>query len=357
METGNQCINLHLELQVPKKMQQKYEYIYLGSDNDYDRMKRSFLPLECNRVMVCKPIYRNMNWVTGFFYRLHCSSITNRLIDLPFKRIWARYLIGKDIRKRIKGKDNVCFCFSGMEYKYVQMGFLDYLKRKYPSAKFVFVFSDIVPFYQKEFKGFDVEAVKKQFDIVVSFNPIDVKHYSLIKDRPFFLTLSPIDDIVETIDVFYVGREKGRIAKIIEIATICNSHGYSIEFYVLGVPLEKRKPVKGLFYIDSYLPYDSVFKKIRRSKCILNILQDNSEGITFREYEAVNMNKMIMTDCKTFLSSPFYTEEKVINLDNLEIEIDKISQSSKSVSWKNRDTYSVQAYYNWMDSLLNDLLL
>lgn len=330
-----------------------YRYVFLGSGNDYTRIERDLIAKECDRVVVCKQILNYLGPFKGFLFRLHCSKKTNRFFNLPFKEIWVKYVVPPEILKGFDSDSKICFCITGMEYEYVNWGLLKYLRKRYPSARFLFFFTDVEAFYPLYFKNFSVSTIKTQFDLVVSYNSIDVERYDLVLNRPMILSCVEYKKLPICYDVFFVGRAKDRLDTILRVAKAIKGNGFTIRFYLLDVPDNKKEAIDGIYYLDKYMPYTMVLNEIAKSRCILNIQQHDADGITMREYEALYMNKMLISDSKAFKDSPFFTEEKMIGLDNLESELWKLNEKGEKVLWKNCDKYSASSYFEWLDSLLN----
>lgn len=59
------------------------------------------------------------------------------------------------------------------------------------------------------------------------------------------------------------------------------------------------------------VPYDKVIEKDRRSKAILDIVQDNQRGLTWRTVEALLLRKKLITTFKDVKKYDFYCKENV----------------------------------------------
>ena len=247
----------------------------------------------------------------------------------------------------------LCFHFIGFDLKRFQEYNIGlYIRKHYPASKILFYFSDKVDKYFDWFKSFSVQKIKKQFDIVITYNEIDSLRYQLQLHPPVISNFPNVvpDSETEDFDVFFIGRSKGRFEEIIKIAEVCKELRLSIRFYLLDVPKEKRKKIDGVYYLDNYISYEKCLSVQQRAKAILNYVQKGVNGLTLRDYEAIGMNKVLITNGKYIFMSPLYNKNKVIFVDNLRQEVIKIKNQSPDELWNNSSDYSLTRFYRWVES-------
>ena len=157
----------------------------------------------------------------------------------------------KAVRASLKGANRglqKCFFFS-WHYDYVQLGFVDLVKKAYKNAKIAYEFGDKVAMYDKWYPGFDLDSFRKRFDLLATYNPIDADKHNLFLTLPGGMDYSdilPAD--CEEFDVFFVGKAKDRLEEILSIAKRCIHAGLSIRFFIVNVPDEEQKPIDGVIY-------------------------------------------------------------------------------------------------------------
>ena len=257
----------------------------------------------------------------------------------------------------IKKTGKACFHFFGIQYiLYIETGYIDRLKKLYPKAKFVFSFTDKVARHYKKYEGFDIEKLKKEVDLVLTYNSFDAQNYGITKIPIVLKNYDNVlpDEGTEESDVFYVGREKGRLDKILSVAKRCRNCGLKISFNLVDVPPEKQAESEGVHYVQ-YIPYTKMLSMEKRAKAILNIYQDGTDGFTLRDKEAVGMNKVLITDSTEMTEYEIYTESKVVPVDKIEEQIDKIKGSDDKVKWNNVEKFSLDNYYTWLDNELDKI--
>ena len=67
-----------------------------------------------------------------------------------------------------------------------------------------------------------------------------------------------------------------------------------------------------------------------------------------RDYEAISMNKVLITNNDYIKNFNFYNENKVIFVNNLENEIYKILDFNQKEEWNNKNDYSLDSFINWI---------
>jgi len=111
-------------------------------------------------------------------------------------------------------------------------------------------------------------------------------------------------------DVFFAGRDKNRLNKILQTYEFLTHNGIRCDFHIVGVGRSRMHRAGDINY-NHWLPYKELLKRMRRSRCILEILQEPGVGPTLRMAEAVVYNKKILTNDAAAVSHPFYDERFV----------------------------------------------
>ena len=321
--------------------------IFFESQDDYDNYYLDQMTKESPFIYKSFEIYNNIPLVFKPLFKIHNSERINSIVKLPFKSIWARYLLDKNVSKTISDAKNclICFHFVGMQYRYFERGYLRYLKKRYPRAVFFFSFNDTVANNKKWFKRFSLDKLKTEFDYVTTYNTLDSKQYDLLYLNHFTIPQLKLDSSLDTTtdyDIIFVGKDKGRLQQILDFAVKCVTLGLKIKFYLIGIPVSKRKSIDGIVYCD-YIPYVDVIKMSRKSKAILNLLQAGASGLSLRDREAIGMNRILVTNSNYLLGMDLYTEDKIVLMDSIENDINKFFAFNSNKRWNNVDNYSVHS--------------
>lgn len=327
-------------------MQKEYKIVQIGVEYDYTILSCDSMRQVNDDFFYCVSLNRSLKGFLKLLYKLHTSDKLNRIVKMPFKGFWARRVVDKKIS--LKKDDNVCFLYQGGG-RYFDIRAFEYLKKRYPHSVFVYIFGDLVDLNERNYPGF-FDKCKKTFDLILTYNPIDADKYNLVLKKsmvPFFQNKGNNDD--EKSDLLFVGREKGRFEILIDIFEKCIDNGLKCEFYILDVPKEKQI-YKDLIHYDEFVPYRDVINKIKSTKCILDVSQEHSSGITLRVFESVGMGKLLMTNKKDIVDTPFFDPNKIIFIDS-GIPFDRI-KTYKEGPWTIRDDCSPSAFLKWFHNLL-----
>lgn len=333
----------------------KYKFVHIGSDGDLGEFYIRCSIKECSNVYYSRIPNETLCAIKKTIYRIHNNKRINSVVKLPFRTIWAKYIIDPHIVDKINDDDCICFMLSGLQYRFLDNGLLEYLRKEYKKCKIVYSFPDKVELYNKRFKNFNVDKLKMKFDLVTTYNSLDAQKYSLLELPQKLIQYPEIErdsEIAES-DVFFVGNEKGRLKAIIDIYEKCKSEGLKCDFWISGVRDEERKYAEDIHY-NIKLSYANVLKHVNASKAIVNIVQDGAYGVTCRDFEAVGLNKVLITNCHAIQNTPFFTKEKVIFTDDSPQYSEQIKRGAEH-SWTRSDILSTQEWYDWIEHELEAL--
>lgn len=244
-----------------------------------------------------------------FLFNLHNSEFINRYIKLPFKKLWYPFYF------KNKFKDNKPICFVLIDRKYT-VDYLHYLKKKYKNCKIVLLHRDL---------RFVCERMNpklltcKDIDLQMTFD----KGESIKYDMPHFDEFEskievPISKQYPESDVFFAGKAKNRLDKLLAIYKSLTDAGLKCKYYLTGVEPSKRISLPGIVYADKFMSYKDMLYHSVNSRCILDINQNNADGYTSRFLEAVMFNKRLLTDNKSIKDSVFYTSKNIQIIDDYE---------------------------------------
>lgn len=158
------------------------------------------------------------------------------------------------------------------------------------------------------------------FDEVFSFEPKDCKKYGFT-----FITNFIYEGKFKTIykqntkyDVFNItSYDRKRYPLLLKIASLLKKQQQPYKFIV---KTEKKIDNKGLLEIISEsIPLNDVKTYIQKSKCMLDLaVIHKHQGLTFRVFEAMGLNKKIITNNKDIINYDFYNPQNilVINTEN-----------------------------------------
>lgn len=148
-----------------------------------------------------------------------------------------------------------------------------------------------------------------KWDNIFTFDPEDAKNYGFqFLGFNYYSKPHIIHNPNNNSDVYFVGGLKGGRDSII----------FSVFEYLIQNSIKTEYDINtmdsnsaiidnpNINYFKTWRPYSEILKKIQSSKCILEIMQEGQSGATLRYFEAVSMNKKLLTNNQKIKSYPFY---------------------------------------------------
>jgi hypothetical protein len=249
------------------------------------------------------------NKLVQFIYRIHHSEKINKYINIPLKRIW----FGLYFKNDFKDTNPICFLFFGRNLPLEKYGYVKYLKNKYFNSKFVCFFQDLI----SEHKNIDVLHIKNIFDLVITYDQNDAKKFEINYHPTVYSNYIVTDNNnISKTDVYFLGADKNRLNKIIEIYSYLQSLGLKCSFYITNVKPENQFDYIGIHYIKS-MTYEENLQHVLKSECVLEIMQENAQGFTMRTWEAIMYDKKLLTDNVEIKKATFYNASNILVFSEL----------------------------------------
>lgn len=276
------------------------------------------------------------------------------LFKLPVL-VWYFVIFNKKLRKinEINGGSETCLMFSSMRRQLFFLDAIKLFKKRHPYVKIVFFFEDKIDFY-KQHQCFNLKKIEKCFDVIFSYNDLDVQCYGFYKTPTLLIPYLQIDNEldVEYSDLFFIGYAKDRYDKLIKLYEECLKIGLKCDFTINGVKTSEQKYPGAIKYNET-ISYSEVVKRCLKTKCIVNIAQGGAEGLTIRDIEAISMNKVLLTNSRWIEKNDMYNPNKVIFLENFSTEWKKISDVSRFF-WNNKEKYNVANYFSTLEQIIKE---
>lgn len=267
-------------------------------------------------------------------FLLHRSKVINSIINLPFKNIWYPLYFRDDFT------ENKPMCFVISDRVFISLQYVFYLKKKYPSAKFVIIHRDLMQ-YCIQCDNADLFG-NPIIDLEMSYDEGDCKKYGLKHFDEFESKISiPTDLNYPLSDVFFAGLVKERLPILMDIYHRLTKAGIKVHYYLTGVPQAERKEYEGITYGDKPIPYYDMLYKTVNSRCVLEINQNGASGYTSRFLEAVMYNKKLITNNPIVRESNFYNPSyiQVINSGS-DINPDFVREDVNQIDYNYQNEFS-----------------
>lgn len=292
-----------------------------------------------------------------FLYRVHNSERIKKHIELPFKKVWNRILF----REHFDNEKPICFVFSCETYYFCEVGFFEYLRKKYPDCKLMFLCTDKFDLIRQRYKMFDENYLRQAFDFILTYEVFDVKKYGLT----YFQFFNPISKssslkVMETQnpiiknDVVFVGEAKDRLPIILSVYDYLTNKGLVCDFYIAFAPQDVRQKYPGIQFGDSWIPYKDVIMKIKQSRCILDVVQGDSIGINARAIRAFEYNKKLISNCLGIKNCKLNDGRNVQFFDKVETINSDVIKNDSSPNYMFENLVSELSPYRYLDLIIQN---
>lgn len=212
-----------------------------------------------------------------------------------------------------KKAENVII-FYDWNYLPTDKKYLDGIRRIDPQVKLVYVFTNVVKITGAN-KWRILDKLNEWFDAVFAFDPVDAERYGFYYNRLIYTTPKPDSGFEEKIDLFYIGKAKDRLGTLIEIFEQAQREGLSCDFTIVDVPQEEQQH-SDLIKYNVRIPYEEVISSIRKSKCIVDVIQGGSSGLTIKTVESVVYDKKLLTTNESIKHEVFYKNQNMMVYDS-----------------------------------------
>lgn len=223
--------------------------------------------------------------------------------------------------------------------------FLPVFKKHRPDLRIVFWF------WNKYRDQRQINLVRKYSDRIFSYDKQNCKKFNFEYHPQFYWDTKTTKD-QKSIDVLFIGYEKKRMHKIEKIYLQLKNQDLKTHFHVVpnGNKTSKSEIIKTQ---KKPLSYDEIQKLILKSKCILEITEDDQEGLTLRSLESIFYKCKLITTNEKIASYEFYDESNILILKDGEFPNIKFFINSKQKPYNDelKKKYHIN---NWITQLTSE---
>lgn len=318
-----------------------FKYVIGGSDADFYKISYKDIEKLDNAVYLPK-LLSNESKLTKWIYEHHFGRL-NKYFDLPFKSIWNKHYLKNDFDKN----DRICFVLFSSYLNYVKYGLLKYLRKKYPNCKIGCFYQDLASVK----RAIAPDKAKEYFDLVLSFDHKDCEKYGFVY-YPLVYSYTEIeyDPKIPESDVFFVGKAKNRLSEILEAYEKFRDAGLVCDFHITGVEEADRKYADEINYCQR-MSYEENLKRIKKTRCMLEIMQQGGHGYTLRYCEAIAHDRKLITNNSEIRNAPFFKPECISTFSTAdEIDVDFVRRADKSVDYGFKEQLSPIKLLEFIDN-------
>lgn len=287
----------------------KYKYVVGGAQNDFYLASYADI-MDRDDIVYRRSEMDGNNRILSILREKHFSKRINSIVDLPGKSIWNSLYF----KNSYDCNEKVCFILFARYISNIQYGMISNLRKRYPKCKIVCFFQDLVSTI-----GYKTpNDLKEYFDLILSFDHEDCEKYGF---QYYPLVYSKVniqdDDMIKESDLFFVGKAKNRFKEIIDIFEKCTNAGIRCDFHIVGVPPEQQIYSDRIDYCMQ-MPYEENLRRIKKCKCMLEIMQQGGHGYTLRYGEAIAFGRRLITNNSEISSAPFFRPEYISTFSSAE---------------------------------------
>jgi len=276
--------------------------------------------IEKNGVSI-EPVYRKMNLFNRGLRKM--TQIIHQYKDSNWYGEWGTRLVDFDVI--------FVFIYSNSE------GVIKFISEKKIENQRV-----IAWYWNPVYRVLSPDILKKYACELWSFDSKDCIRYDMRFNTTFYFKDFVIKkDLKENTDVVFLGLNKGRLSFIEEIEKKLQKYELTTCFHIVneGKRFRTRK---------NYVPYEVYLDWINKSKCILDVLQEDQQGMTLRVMESLFLQKKLMTTCVEIEKEDFYHPDNIfiINKDSWENVHEFLSKPYHFIS---KEVVNRYEFKNWLN--------
>lgn len=188
------------------------------------------------------------------------------------------------------------------------------------------------------------------FDEIFSFDKNDVSTYGF-KEITNYIYFEPnVNTNPVKQNFIYIGSIDNRLNYLNNFAAHLNKQQQTFLFYAIGKKafVNKLKQLflgknKNIIFQNNRFSQEETLKMYAESETIIDLVRDNQSGLSFRIFEALGLQKNVITNNKSITSYDIYDSGKIVCLDNL-ADINKVTFSNENYSNELIKKYSIDNF-------------
>ena len=241
-----------------------------------------------------------------FTYKNTFHRIQNFFSKLILNQNQKKLFYNKEIRKRLETIFN--------EHQHFDDVFIlrpDLIKEHLPSIKKHS--TRMIAFFWDSFSRIpEGRETIKYFDKFFSFEPKNVKDHNLLFLSNFYSPDLRVDkNSAPSFALSYVASSDNRLPILERILDSLSHLQLKTNINIVAREIATPKKEKNITWFTDALPRKETIRIMNNSHVLLDIAQPKQEGLSFRIFEAMALEKKIITNNKSVTNYDFYTPENI----------------------------------------------
>ncbi|WP_353168983.1 hypothetical protein [Flavobacterium sp.] len=162
------------------------------------------------------------------------------------------------------------------------------------------------------------------FDEIFSFDKADILTYGFSETTNYIYFDTPEKAAIQKQNFVYIGSIDNRLKFLNNFAEHLKKQQQSFIFYAIGKKafINKLKQLflgknKNIIFQKKRFTQNETLKMYDESEIIVDLVRDNQSGLSFRIFEALGLQKNVITNNKSIIFYDIYDSGKIIYLDDL----------------------------------------
>jgi hypothetical protein len=194
------------------------------------------------------------------------------------------------------------------------------------------------------------------FDEIFSFDKNDVLTYGFSETTNYIYFDTPEKSALQKQNFIYIGSIDNILKFLNDFGEHIKKQHQSFLFYAIGKKafVNKLKQMflgknKNIIFQKKRFSQQETLKMYAESETIVDLVRDNQTGLSFRIFEAIGLQKNIISNNKTIISYDICDSGKIIYLDDLH-KINEATFSNSNYSNELIDKYHI---LNWVKKIFS----
>lgn len=199
------------------------------------------------------------------------------------------------------------------------------------------------------------ETILKRFHLVQSFDEKDCRRHHFQKITNFYFQKKV--DSINVCDIAFIGTYDERISTLLKIFSYFKENNFKAKAKIFSHHPKKidQNFRENIENINEIIPFNKSFSFYEDSFAILDLAQPNQEGLSFRPFEAIGLEKKLVTTNKNIINYDFYDSENIYiidDIDSINLPESFLNSPFKKLPAAISDKYFIQ---NWIQNITNQL--
>lgn len=240
-------------------------------------------------------------------------KVYNFFLKAFFKKNLKNIHFGKEINQRLQNLNQIQDVILTIKADFIDPNLVLEFKRY--TKKSIAYFNDNV------YRCPKILPLIPNFDKVFSFEKEDCETHQL-NFIPNWIYQENQNDTKATFefDVFNISSKDNRFKTISKIANSLKEKNLITKIIVYNKKNKIKNP--NIEFISKYLQISEVNKYIKRSKILLDIHRKEQNGLTFRVFESIGLNKKLITTNPNIVNYDFYNPNNILVIDEKNMNFD-----------------------------------